>query len=239
MVDTKFVSVSGTEDPREPAAAGGKPGIVGLTAQNWDVQWTIEGWIVLDTARLITEETKLFQGVKTTGKMSWRPLNNEDENLLAGNVVTLRLEADTAGFVNVNLEYVPFSKATEDFLSAVTAIYGDDAEVMAPEWIIRNGVNDKAQNNTTDFTNFHQVDGEGLTDLSANGNGAVRFVVNALAAARAQTPTVTLALTASAKTAVQAAARQKAVMLTTPAVTAKERQVQQDQGQMTLRLTMG
>jgi hypothetical protein len=50
-------------------------------------------------------------------------------------------------------------------------------------WIIRNGVNDEAQDgNTTDFNSFHHPDlkpDETLATANANGNGAVRFSVAA------------------------------------------------------------
>jgi hypothetical protein len=42
-----------------------------------------------------------------------------------------------------------------------------------PVWIIRNGVNDLAQNNKTDFNSFHHL-GTVITE-DANGNGAVCF----------------------------------------------------------------
>jgi hypothetical protein len=72
------------------------------------------------------------------------------------------------GSANFNLEYVPFSLAkTTDWAGFVS-----ESQIIQnglPVWIIRNGLNDLAQDGDTDFS----------LENGSNGNGAVRFTVTA------------------------------------------------------------
>jgi hypothetical protein len=74
----------------------GKPGIVNMTAEDWEVRWTIEGWTALEAAKTIaagTGETNLFQSVKTMRKINGQTREKKDEDLLDGNVITQLLKA--------------------------------------------------------------------------------------------------------------------------------------------------
>ncbi|MDR0759163.1 MAG: hypothetical protein LBF74_03520, partial [Treponema sp.] len=189
VVDTKFVSGPQTREPVVDTNTG-EPKRVPLIAKDWSIAWTInhgiaaDQWGDLETAKAKAGGTTLFGGVKTTGKMTAldgneQTLDNSGDSLREGNVITQSLTSytndlehiGTEGFVNFNLAYVPFSKDKGTFRSEAEAVIKNGAEVMASEWIIRNGVNDKAQNNKTNFATFHQVGGEGLTYPDVNGNG--------------------------------------------------------------------
>jgi hypothetical protein len=88
--------------------------------------------------------------------------------------------------VNFNLEYVPFNLTAPGKWSAYTSedkIKNLNGNV--PVWIIRNGVNDAAQDANTDFAALgtkefmsHQVSGSVTPPgyVPPNGNGSVRFV---------------------------------------------------------------
>jgi hypothetical protein len=56
-------------------------------------------------------------------------------------------------------------------------------------WIIRNGVNDLAQDGNTDFNSFHNITGKAgtIATPNANGNGAVRYKVTAKTPAEGST----------------------------------------------------
>jgi hypothetical protein len=95
------------------------------------------------------------------------------EIALADNRITLDLgkqAAKAAGSANFNLEYLPFGagdmKVFQPFVPT-----GDPA---ATGWIIRNGVNDLAQDSNTTFPNTVSTVSPWNKD-TANGNGAVAF----------------------------------------------------------------
>jgi hypothetical protein len=76
--------------------------------------------------------------------------------------------AGTTGSVNFNLEYVPFSLS--EWTGPSSGVFATTSGGK-PAWIIRNGVNDEAQNSDTNFATNSVWDG------AANGNGAVAFTV--------------------------------------------------------------
>ncbi|MDR2740568.1 MAG: hypothetical protein LBB98_00195, partial [Treponema sp.] len=108
-------------------------------------------------------------------------------------VITQSLKDYTEGFghigetgsVNFRLEYVPFNLTgeeenpeknpwTEYDLESVFDLRGNNV----PVWIIRNRINDKAQDDNTDFTAFHNIGNPGTGPSGGekpNGNGAVRY----------------------------------------------------------------
>jgi hypothetical protein len=100
-------------------------------------------------------------------------------NEITTNIVTTSLESN--GYANFNLKYAPFNLtatgAWTGFVSGAADPYSDpyvDVDDGVPVWIIRNGVNDAAQNDDTTFP------ASGSTypwTGTANGNGAVRFTV--------------------------------------------------------------
>jgi hypothetical protein len=73
-----------------------------------------------------------------------------------------------SGNVNFNLEYVPFNLGAAAWSGKRSDYFSDLSN--GPVWIIRNGVNDLAQDGNTDFKLFG-------TDATYNGNGAVWWVV--------------------------------------------------------------
>jgi hypothetical protein len=103
-----------------------------------------------------------------------------DELTLSGNTLTLDIEGYTKGFgrikkegsVNFRLEYVPFHLTVQDEENPWTGFDNDSYFNLAgenlPVWIIRNGINDSAQNADTDFAKFNK-------EADYNGNGAVSF----------------------------------------------------------------
>jgi hypothetical protein len=80
----------------------------------------------------------------------------------------------TEGYVNFNLKYTPFAKTTAaDWQSAIGQPLSKFFTV--PEWIIRNGVNDKPQNERTNFEDPGLPSGNPNTGL--NWNGSIPFAV--------------------------------------------------------------
>jgi hypothetical protein len=107
-----------------------------------------------------------------------------DALTVAENVITLEsignytagiTKIGTVGSVQFKLEYVPFN-VTDDNPNPWTDYNGksffDLSGNKEPVWIIRNGINDEAQDEYTDFTGFG-------ADTGKNGNGAVSYVVAA------------------------------------------------------------
>jgi hypothetical protein len=75
------------------------------------------------------------------------------------------------GSVNFNLKYAPFSLSGSGSWTAKSTKYFSGSPFSGiPEWIIRNGVNDAAQDTNTDFVKFGN-------ESAYNGNGAVAFTV--------------------------------------------------------------
>jgi hypothetical protein len=79
----------------------------------------------------------------------------------------------TEGYVNFNLKYIPFAKTTAaDWQSGGQYL---SSFFIVPQWIIRNGVNDKPQNVYTNFEDTGLLSGN--PDTGLNWNGAVPFTV--------------------------------------------------------------
>jgi hypothetical protein len=193
VVDAVFETAD-TEIPageRRTAAAvsGGKPERVSLFPVNWGVTWTIKqgafgnGLTDLIRAQKIPDpqagDALLLLGRKTIIRGTGFDGDAVNDAALAGNVVTLpSIGAYTSGItrigktgsVNFALEYVPFNLTASGAWNRIDkSVF--DVGAGGPVWIIRNGVNDKAQNGDTDFNN--------LGNGAANGNGAVSFVITA------------------------------------------------------------
>jgi hypothetical protein len=194
IVDTTFTSEGQTAALTVNA---GKPGTVSLTPVDWDVTWTIKRALLGNSSGL----ADLVNAQKITGAGDTLQLNDVPQTIaggtwtnvgttptLSGNVITRSIGSYTNGFgkigttgsVNFRLEYVPFNLIESGAWSIVhetdTAF---DLSERGPVWIIRNGVNDLAQTDTTDFNSFRHIPGqnETITTPNANGNGAVRFRV--------------------------------------------------------------
>jgi hypothetical protein len=192
VVDTVFTS---GERTAAPVITSGNPKEVSLLPVNWNVTWTIKrglsgnGLADLIKAQKIAApsagetlllksppQTVVWQG---TGNGTWSSIT------LTGNVITRSIKAYTNGFakigtrgsVNFKMEYIPFNLAgtggTNPWAGLDARSAFDLSGNKVPVWIIRNGVNDEAQNAATNFTAFHNIGNPGMRD--ANGNGAVRF----------------------------------------------------------------
>jgi hypothetical protein len=186
VVDTKFVGGSTTVEPEK---IDGKPKPAMLTEGIWNVNWTIQraptnsdGFVnALIPAQNIFNssaednlqiENEQFIGSMGTGNGLTITSNSVSHSLGS-------LEAGSSGWVNFNLEYVPFN-LTGDLIATngphpnawqEKSLYNMWSESIGPVWIIRNGVNDEPQDGGTDYANF------GKQGNTTNGNGGVRFVI--------------------------------------------------------------
>jgi hypothetical protein len=182
VVDTVFSSGTQTTDP---VVNTGIPKAVTLFPGAWNVTWTIKRGLtgngltdlILaqniasnkgDALALKSAQTIVREG---TGAGTWT------NAVLNGNTLTRSLAGYTEGFgriggsANFKLEYVPFNLTAGEKANPWTAFDGDSVFNLSgkqePVWIIRNGLNDLAQDGNTDFNN--------LGNGTANGNGAVCF----------------------------------------------------------------
>ncbi|MDR2741224.1 MAG: glycoside hydrolase [Treponema sp.] len=199
VVDTVFTT-SNTGVPTasrtaEPEVNAGKPEAVSLLPVDWGVTWTVKkgisgnGFADLVKAQKVTDaaagnnlKVKSKQTiVKGTGLSESAPVtsNTETENIITlgsiGQYTSGITRIGTEGSVAFKLEYVPFNLTTAGTWTAYDSKSKFDLSGnKAPVWIIRNGVNDLAQNNNTDFNNFGKAG-----YASANGNGAAAFKIAA------------------------------------------------------------
>jgi hypothetical protein len=202
VVDTVFTSASGRKTVEPALDSTGTPGEVILHPAGWDVKWTIKEGLtgnwrtgLVMAQKLINSEAGdalLLRKAETLVRdtaVTWQ------DSTLTGNVITRSIENTTglgsignAGSVNFKLEYVPFNltggKTNPWTQFDEKSVFNLEGSNEPPVWIIRNGVNDEAQNDDTDFTSFNRLS-------SANGNGAVRYKV------AAKTPAEGSALTVS------------------------------------------
>jgi hypothetical protein len=198
VVDTTFHTPNtGAPSPTTgPAVTDGKPGKVGILPVDWSVTWTVKqgatgnGFTELVRAQKIKDSQAgnelLVRSKKTIARGTGFTGDTVSDAALSGtekNTITLPItpytsgirRIGTSGSVNFRLEYVPFNLTDPGEWSTV-----DDTvfnlEETGPVWIIRNGVNDLAQDEKTDFNNLGK---SGHTDPDAaafaNGNGAVFF----------------------------------------------------------------
>jgi photosystem II stability/assembly factor-like uncharacterized protein len=180
-VDTKFTSTTpvSTVEAALPVL-GTAPKTALDPGNNWTAQWTVQRsdgkglWDLIMAAEgssLFTDETAL----------GWIPPAAETPTNLISfyrrNGSTIRLDITSyisqvgmEGAVNFNLKYVPFSlSSSSGAWTGVTSAYFSGV----PEWIIRNGVNDAAQDEYTTFDLSSNWDG--IDTSKGNGNGAVAF----------------------------------------------------------------
>ncbi|MDR3138592.1 MAG: hypothetical protein LBT95_02840, partial [Treponema sp.] len=179
-VDTEFIPTDDADTVVQPVLGSGAQLVPGA----WDVQWTVKrytgqttgneesGFIDLTSAQVGSDlfKTPLSSSVVSEGTQVTSPPTPS----LSGNTVTLSLPASytgtvgQTGSVNFNLKYAPFSLSGSGSWTATSgySVFSDGV----PEWIIRNGVNDEAQDGNTDFDKFGNESGY-------NGNGAVAFTV--------------------------------------------------------------
>ncbi|MDR3131174.1 MAG: hypothetical protein LBU18_06470 [Treponema sp.] len=200
IVDTAFVSFNTAIAPSsrrlEPDVKNGKPKVLSLLPINWEIIWTIKGGsngnglselLKAQNAINSTAGNLQFRSAKTmlidkAGAASWENITmrtNEVRKSIYAYTSGLKNIGNT-GAVNFKLEYAPFNLASQGAWSmAGNSVFGLN-QGNIPIWIIRNGVNDLAQDSSTDFAAFNNAGNAGMR--KANGNGAVQFVVTADAA---------------------------------------------------------
>jgi hypothetical protein len=184
VVDTVFKAPGDEVSEVHPEVGEG----VELAAVGWEVQWTLggEGFGMLLAAEgaggSVTALGGRGQALIVDGEGVEDPAGT-----LAGNIFTADLGSYTKGLsktgdsraVNFNVEYIPFNVGEGE---AWDSYRGDglisNMREGGPVWVIRNGVNDLAQDGDTDFSQVGQIP-EGSA-VRRNGNGAVQFTVAAV-----------------------------------------------------------
>jgi hypothetical protein len=194
VVDTVFTTgdTTGASTARTAASVvtDGKPGTVSLLPVEWGVTWTLrQGTSGNGLTALIDAQKKVdaAAGDNLLLKSKKTVVNGTESAAIipahTGNVITLDIgsytsgigKIDTTGSVNFKLEYVPFNLTASAAWSGIKAAdTAFDLTEGGPVWILRNGVNDAAQNAATDFNKLGKA-GYG----SANGNGAAAFTIAA------------------------------------------------------------
>jgi hypothetical protein len=179
-VDTKFTSSTTEVEPN----LGSSPKTE-LASGIWRVEWTVKrgagenGFTDLKAAQI--GSGALFKGLgsrvwlKDSGVQETPPTPSITENRISLNIGQYTNVTETEGSANFNITYVPFSLfSTADVQkwTVKTAYFSSTPFNGIPEWIIRNGVNDAAQNSNTTFAAGSMWNG-----TTANGNGAVAFRV--------------------------------------------------------------
>jgi hypothetical protein len=176
----------------------GKPETVSLLPIDWGVNWTVNKGLpetngfedlikaqkVINAAAAEDTTTLQVKDSKAIVTVAGQPSDAPPLSVtVMENVITLGsmgsytagiTKIGTGGSVQFNLEYVPFNlNVTTKWSSYIGESKFAVNEEKIPVWIIRNGINDYAQNPTTDFTQFGNDSG------LSNGNGGVSFVVTA------------------------------------------------------------
>jgi hypothetical protein len=203
IVDTVFKSGTQTVSPIVQA---GIPQAARLFPGSWDAMWTIQRGV---GGNGLADLVKAQQAAGANSSDTLQPYDEPQFKLngktgidtslsgSASNIIRNTIgafgwndigQASGKGYVNFNLAYAPFNLTEADdwetvkdsFLEAetVSVFHIDTGEV--PKWIIRNGVNDLAQDPaTTDFIKFMKLNNETLAFPAVNGNGGALFTVEA------------------------------------------------------------
>jgi hypothetical protein len=189
-VDTKFVTVGGSGDTKEPVKVGNQIA-TGLTPRNWQVKWTLQ-WTennkdalqsLLDAEKIITSVSTVSVAGKrgyyysnTAGNTTPDSIDNVTFDGLDTITMNIGDHTQVADIgkphaVNFRLDYTPFNLINSSNWTGLlnSNLWGS----AAPIWYIRNGVNNEVQNADTDFGSYAIND---FTNTK-NGNGAVVFVV--------------------------------------------------------------
>jgi hypothetical protein len=178
---------------REAAVNAGKPGKAALLPVEWKARWTVKRGSSGNGFENLIKAQKALDGnagdellVKGKGSVL-RGSGLQDavaeKPVVQGNVITLGLDSaytkgmeriEAEGSVNFKLEYVPYNLTDGAQWTGYKGVSAFDLDGKAPVWMIRNGVNDLAQDGKTDFANLGK---QGHSD--ANGNGAIGYKVSA------------------------------------------------------------
>ncbi|MDR2742708.1 MAG: hypothetical protein LBB98_11240 [Treponema sp.] len=189
VVDTEFRATGNRT--AAPVVSDGKPGKVSLLPVDWGVRWMVKkgssgnGFESLVTAQkvingeagedlLVTDKQAI---VTAAGQRYTDALLTVAENVITlgsiGSYTAGITKIGTVGSVQFRLEYVPFNVTDVGIWDDYQGDSKFDLDgTKTPVWVIRNGINDEAQNATTDFSRFGN-------EAGYNGNGAVTYVVAA------------------------------------------------------------
>jgi hypothetical protein len=185
VVDTKFTDSGGLSVSPDPTKLG-EP--VSLSqAESWTVNWTVQrGTVGLNGFDDLIRAQKVILGEDVqelvcggvTGTMYLdragdpvaTPSLSLSENTIAMDISDyLDGATDMAtGDVAFKLTYIPFGLGAGSWTG-----FSRETALGAPEWIIRNGLNDEAQDGKTDFDDPYGT----VAGVQKNGNGAVPFMV--------------------------------------------------------------
>jgi hypothetical protein len=136
-----------------------------------------------DKGVTITWDDQWFNGITTDGVGL-----TQDSPVLSGtysNEITQSLNTATegTGYANFNLKYAPFGITDKDVWKGYNPedMKWEDTTLGFPQWIIRNGVNDKPQDEDTSFPKaVSQATEDPWFSGGKNGNGAVVFSVKSV-----------------------------------------------------------
>jgi hypothetical protein len=185
VVNTRFKQVTQTTtEIVEPKVDAGVPRPAYLTPGEWKVEWAIQRSIAGTngfekalipaqvkagtggSAELVVKSKEIYfpgdSKIQETGAIS---------NILIDDIPSGETQNGDSDSVYFNLEYVPFNLTDLSYWEGKTSSFLDPTK-DTPAWIIRNGLNDLAQDGNTNFNSSI-----GYTGASKNGNGAVRYVV--------------------------------------------------------------
>jgi hypothetical protein len=180
-VDTLFTTGSTYIEPR---MTGGRPETVYLSPEVWDVYWAVQRSAAgtngfekaLVPAQMVTYPTFdnllvkdnrfVFNSTEAASLGA-----GETPNMIIYTIPPEETKNGKSGSVNFNLEYMPFNLGDKSSWSGFHSDYFNLTQ-GAPVWIIRNGVNDLAQDGNTNFSDFGTIAG-----AHANANGAIRYEV--------------------------------------------------------------
>jgi hypothetical protein len=174
LVDTQFERVSDSLIV-EPKVIGGKPYPAYITPGNWQVNWKVQRTSGLDGFKDLIAAQKLANAQSSGTDLLIKGKQNILNTTRSGNGLSTKntfdfslgtLANQASGSVNFNLEYVPFNLPSPKWNGKTSGFFN---MTNGPVWIIRNGLNDTAQDGNTEFSN-------GLFS-NKNGNGGVRFQV--------------------------------------------------------------
>jgi hypothetical protein len=181
----------------EPVVLAGKPGAVSLPAGDWAANWkilrgasgTASGLGDLVRAQKAAgfpgesfiatgKKAVVWTAAQSAASAAYAPAPDTLDSLtLTGHTVTLPLadytglsQTGKAGAVNFALSFIPFNLTSGWAAHDAASVF--DLASGPPEWIIRNGINARPQDDKTNFAGFGYKPVE-----TANGNGALRFAV--------------------------------------------------------------
>jgi hypothetical protein len=178
VVDTKFTG------PKDIEAAVGETSLI---PGNWNLKWEVRkgnsgnGFEDLVKAQQAINpasgNTLEYKSLTTIVRKTGGNDQKIPTSLTGGSQITQNIGAYTGtvgatGSASFNLKYVPFGKPNYDwskFNEKSNFALGETGN--EPVWIIRNGINDLAQDGDTTFASSAEW------GTAANGNGAVTFKV--------------------------------------------------------------